>query len=103
MKLFLVSRRDISPGRRAAMFCHASREFTEHHRTLDAEWYSKSNTLALLETENLDSLTALAEEAEMRGIPVARFVEPDLGNVLAAIAIAPSGRRLVRDLPLAFR
>ena len=50
MKLFLVTRRDLSAGLRAAMLCHALREFVAGHADLDREWYSTSNTLVLLET-----------------------------------------------------
>ena len=102
MKLFLVTRRDLNAGLRAAMLCHALREFTEGHEKIDAEWYSKSNTLVLLETDGLDSLLELADLATRKGVPISRFKEPDLGGVLAAVAIGPSGRKLVRDLPLAF-
>jgi len=102
MKLFLVTRRDLSAGLRAAMLCHALREFGAGFGEIDREWYTTSNTLVLLETEDLTSLSALADRAVQEGVPVSRFEEPDLGNVLAAIAIAPTGRKLVRDLPLAF-
>lgn len=102
MKLFLVTRRDLSAGLRAAMLCHALREFRAGHEKIDAEWYATSNTLVLLETDGLDSLTELADLATRRGVPISRFEEPDLGGVLAAVAIGPSGRKLVRDLPLAF-
>ena len=103
MKLFLVTRRDLTAGLRAAMLCHALREFGAGHGKIDEEWYSTSNTLVLLETENLDSLLALADQAVREGVPLSRFEEPDLGGALAALAIAPSGRKLVRDLPLAFQ
>jgi peptidyl-tRNA hydrolase len=102
MKLFLVTRRDLNAGLRAAMLCHALREFTEGHEELNRKWYKNSNTLVLLETDSLDSLTVLADQAARQGVPVSRFEEPDLGGALAAIAIGPSGRKLVRSLPLAF-
>ena len=37
MKLFLVTRRDLSAGLRAAMLCHALREFGAGHGRIDAE------------------------------------------------------------------
>lgn len=85
------------------MFVHAQREFTERHEALDREWYATSNTVVLLETEDLNSLTSLANRAKSEGVPVSLFHEPDLDGALASIAIAPVGRRLVRGLPLAFR
>lgn len=102
MKLFLVSRKDLREGLRAAMLCHALREFGAGFGTIDDEWYRTSNTLVLLETDDLTSLTSLAERTREAGVPVSLFTEPDLGGELAAIAIAPSGRKLVQDLPLAF-
>lgn len=102
MKLFLVTRRDIRAGQRAAMLCHALREFSEGHEEIDRTWYARSNTLVLLETRDLSSLSALAEQAEKEGVAVSRFFEPDLGGDLASLAIGPEGRKLVRNLPLAF-
>jgi len=40
-------------------------------------------------------------EASKRGIAASAFREPDLGNSLTAIAIAPSGSKIVRNLRLA--
>lgn len=40
-------------------------------------------------------------EASKRGIAASAFREPDLGNSLTAIAIAPSGAKIVRNLKLA--
>lgn len=102
-KLFLVTRSDLEVGVRASQLCHAIREFREVHPEVDRQWYVSSNTIVLLETRDLGSLSALAERAAAEGIPVVRFEEPDLGNVLTALAIAPSGRKLVRSLPLAFK
>lgn len=40
-------------------------------------------------------------EASKRGIAASAFREPDLDNSLTAIAIAPSGAKIVRNLKLA--
>lgn len=103
MKLFLVVRGDLSPGARAAQLCHAMREFIEHHPEIDEEWYRVSNTVVLLEVEDESRLRSLAEDATKVGAPVTLFAEPDLDNQYTALALGPSGRNLVRRLPLAFR
>lgn len=100
-RLYLIVRRDLEPGARAAQLCHALREWVSVCPVDDAAWYSSSNTLVLLEAEDEPALARLREKAEDRGVPVAAFREPDLGDSVTAIAIGPSGRRLVRDLPLA--
>ena len=100
-KLFLITRQDLAQGPRAVQMAHALREFVARYPAIDAEWYRTSNTLALLEVSSEPDLAKLAQRAERRGVPVARFHEPDLDNALTAIAIAPSGKSLCRVLPLA--
>jgi siroheme synthase (precorrin-2 oxidase/ferrochelatase) len=101
MKLYLIVRRDLAPGARAAQLCHALRQWSAEHEALDRDWYERSNTLVLLETVDEEALLRLAGEAKRWRIPVSVFREPDFGDAATAIALAPSGRRLVRDLPLA--
>lgn len=47
------------------------------------------------------ALSWLAEDAADAGIECTQFREPDLDNALTAVALAPTGARLVRKLPLA--
>lgn len=101
MKLFLVTRQDLAPGPRAAQLCHALRAFVEEHPAVDREWFTTSNTLVCLEAKTQDELHALVSKARSQGIPVSEFVEPDLDDALTAVAIGPSGKQLVRRLPLA--
>lgn len=101
MKLYLVTRRDLPPGARAAQLCHALRAFVEAHPAVDSVWYAESNTLVLLEVADEDALMRLAWEATMGGVPWSLFREPDLGDAATAIAIGPTGQTLVRKLPLA--
>lgn len=103
MKLFLIVRGDLSHGARAAQLCHAMRSFVDEHPAVDREWFLKSNTLVLLEVPDEPTLAALAFEARTRRIPVSVFTEPDMGDQMTAIAVGPSGRKLVRRLPLAFQ
>lgn len=102
MKLFLVTRQDLSPGLRAAQLCHALRAFGEEHPAVDREWFTKSNTLVCLETANEEELRALVRDAHGEGIALSEFLEPDLDNALTAVAFAPQAKSLMRRLPLAY-
>ena len=101
MKLYLVVRRDLPPGARAAQLCHALRAFVEAHPAEDQAWFRQSNTLVLLEVESEQRLALLLSQAKEKQIACADFREPDLGDSLTAIAVAPGGKKLVRGLPLA--
>ena len=103
MKLFLVTRADLPPGQQAVQAAHALREFTERCPEEDRAWYHASNTLALLVVEDEKHLRTLVQNAEKRGLPHARFHEPDRGGELTAAAIGPSGKKLVSRLSLALR
>ena len=98
-RLYVVGRRDLGPGLRAAQLCHAARAFAEEHPELEAEWFSTSNNLVLLEVADEAALHELVAKAT--GVAVSVNREPDLDNQVTAIAIAPEGKRFVRHLPLA--
>jgi len=101
-KLYIVVRGDLETGLRAAQACHALREFVAEHPAADQQWFATSNTIVLLEVEDIDQLSDLAFDLERHGIRIAKFIEPDLGYELTAIAVAGEGRNLCRRLPLAF-
>ncbi len=100
-KLFLVTRRDISPGYQAVQSCHAIRQFTADHPDVDAEWFTSSNYLALLSVPNEVSLMRLIVAADDHGLRWSAFREPDVGGAITAIAIEPGGKELCFGLPLA--
>lgn len=64
-----------------------------------------SNSLIVLTAADTTALSALLERAHHRGLTVTAFREPDLGDELTALAIAPSAetRRLLSNLPLCGR
>jgi len=101
VKLYLIVRRDLAPSARAVQLCHALRAFVEEHPAEDQVWFQQSNTLVLLEVDDEDCLERLMEKARSTGVSCALFREPDIGDQVTAIAIAPAGKRLVRGLPLA--
>jgi peptidyl-tRNA hydrolase len=97
-RLYVVGRADLVPGLRAAQLCHAARLFADEHPEVEGAWYRDSNNLVLLEVEDEAELVALAARARC-AVSINR--EPDLGNEVTAIALAPSAKPLVRHLPLA--
>jgi peptidyl-tRNA hydrolase len=101
MKLYLVTRSDLSPGQQAVQAAHALREFADKYPEEDRQWYEKSNYLVLLSVPEQGALEGLLGEAEDKGIPAAPFREPDMGEALTAVAIGPSGKKICRKLQLA--
>ena len=101
-KLYVIVRGDLAPGLRAAQACHALRQFAAEHPEVDADWFTTSNTIVLLEVPDLEALSELCFELDSRGVRRASFIEPDIGHELTAIAVAPEGGRWLSRLPLAF-
>ena len=102
VKLYIVGRRDLPPGLRAAQMLHAARCFQEEHPEIERRWFRTSNTIVLLEVPDGDALEALAERAREEGVVLTEFSEePDLG--LTALALGPEARRLTSSLPLALK
>lgn len=102
-KLYLVTREDLPPGQQAVQAAHALRQFVSDHPETDQAWFQESNTLAILTVRDQQTLGKLLKKALDRSIPVARFLEPDRGSELTAIALGPQGKKLTRGLPLALQ
>lgn len=103
--LFLITRRDISPGYQAVQSCHAIRQFTEEHPSVDGEWFKNSNYLALLSVADETELMRFLVAASDNGLRSSAFREPDIGGAITAIAIEPGQKtkELCKTLPLALR
>jgi len=104
-KLYLVTRKDISPGYQAVQSAHALRLFSEEHPEIDREWYKVSNYLCLLAVQNESELYSLIGQAKDLEINISVFREPDINNEITAIAIAPGikSKELCSKLKLALR
>lgn len=103
MKLCTVVRHDLSSGAQAAQSCHAALRFAIEHPEVFRLWYEHSNNIVLLSVADEDELELLAQKCEKNNVSVSRFYEPDFDDSLTAIAVSPSGARLVSSLPLALR
>ncbi len=80
---------------------HAARQFADQHKDREALWFEESNTIAFLSVPDERGLVELEIAASLRGFPVSRFEEPDLGMRITAVALAPEARRLCARLPKA--
>jgi len=100
-----VTRRDLAPGAQAAQLTHAAIQFQKEHSDIQNEWFFKSNYIALLSTENEESLKQLLLKANIKDIKCSTFYEPDLDNQLTAVAFEPSEltNKLCSSCPLAFK
>jgi peptidyl-tRNA hydrolase len=104
-KLFLITRRDISPGYQAVQSCHAMRQFTADHPDRDGEWFVGSSYLALLSVDDEVELMRLISQAKDHGLRWSAYREPDVGGQITAIAIEPHPKtiELCKGLPLALK
>ena len=103
-KLTIVTRKDITPGYQLVQSTHSIIQFAFEQPKIAKEWY-KDPYLAVLSTQDENSLKQLISKAKEKGIKVSIFREPDIGNAITAIALEPSDatRRLTSSLPLALK
>ncbi|OGF52928.1 MAG: hypothetical protein A2Z21_01860 [Candidatus Fraserbacteria bacterium RBG_16_55_9] len=99
-KLYLITRLDLPPAQQAVQAIHAALKFALEWPGEARGWYERSNTLVLLGVQDEPGLILVGQEALGRGISHSAFREPDRGNELTAIAVAPEGRKICRDLKL---
>lgn len=102
-KLYVVTRRDMSPGYQAVQGIHAAQLFAVEFSALNKAWQEQSNYLGFLSVKNEGVLKNLAAKAMRRGLAVAVFCEPDTLWHVTAIAIeaGSKSRKLCEKLPLA--
>lgn len=104
-KLYIISRRDISPGYQAVQGMHALRQFVKDHPDIDQEWFEKSNYLGFLSVQDEHELVKLAESALALGIKFSVFREPDIDDQITAIALEPGNpsKKLCSKLQLGLK
>ena len=102
-KLFVVVRADLQPGLQLAQSGHAIVAFQSLYPRIFDEWRTRSNNLVCLAAHTKEELAKLADDLACKGVDVACFCEPDLGDELTSICVAPAGQRHLSSLPLALR
>ena len=104
-KLYVITRRDLSPGDQMTQSCHAGIDFQHQHPEIAKQWNKESNYLIILSVENEERLFLCLEKFKYYGLKTTEFREPDIENQLTAIAIEPGEltRKLTKKLPLALK
>lgn len=100
LKLYVVVREEFQQGFQIAQAIHAFREFVEHHKEVESNWYKESNTIVVLKTskENLD---LLVEKAKENNFSYSIFKEPDIENETTAVAFGPESKEILKKIKLA--
>lgn len=104
-KVYVLTRADLSPGQQATQSAHAAFVFSVEHPLLMETWFQESTYLVLLSVPDEHALIAHLVKLREAGIVCSAWREPDLGNELTAVAVAPSlaAQRLLANLPLTLR
>lgn len=104
-KLYIIVRGDLKPGAQLAQSVHAAFRFASDWRHLTHEWMDNSEYICILNARDETELISLWEKSRSEQIPGAQFFEPDFGNSLTAIALAPGAqsKKLCSSLPLALK
>jgi len=90
--LYVVTRRDLPPGRAAAMLVHAA----VNTQVLS----SLPETVVLLTVADEHALLQLDHDLFERDILAWAWFEPDLDDQIAALAVISDGTGLLADLPM---
>jgi peptidyl-tRNA hydrolase len=101
--LYVITRKDLSPGQQAVQSMHALRQFVADHPEQDKNWFEKSNYLSLLSVDDESALHKLIEKAAEHNVRFSIFREPDIGDRVTAIALEPGtlSKKICRNLKLA--
>lgn len=103
--LYIITRKDLSPGYQAVQSTHAALDFLMDHPETGATWHAESNFLCLLSVADESELEGIAFEAARKCIRHTIFREPDIDNQITAIALEPGvvSAKLCRKLDLALK
>jgi len=92
-------------GYQGVQSIHAAIQFAMEHPDINKEWFEKSNYLGFLSVANESELNKVIDKAICKGIQYSIFREPDIGNEITAIALAPGvkTRKLCSNFKLALK
>lgn len=104
-KLYVITRRDLTPGQQLAQSLHAAFEFSIQHPEITKEWNQNSNFICALAAANEKELVSLIKNLEKHNARFSVFRESDLNNEITAVAIEPGpvAKRFTRYFPLALK
>lgn len=90
--MYVITRADLSPAYQAVQASHAVADFIFQHKELANVWHNISNYIIFLSVQDETELYAVPKALRGLNISFTAFTEPDLGNELTAIAIAPGDK-----------
>lgn len=84
---------------------HAAIQFQHDHIEYAKTWYQQSNYLGFLSVKDEPTLLDIIEQAVKNEINISVFREPDIGNQITAIALAPGpkSKKLCNKIKLALK
>lgn len=103
-KLYILVRRDLSPGNQAAQAIHGALAFSVEYPEITIPWHRDSNYLVVLSVPNEATLLALAEKYAGKKHHLVR--EPDWNDVATALVVEPDNdfnRHTLSAFPLALK
>ena len=98
-------RADLEPGLQMAQGGHGMAEFWATYPLIAEVWHRHSNWLIYVSVPDEAALLELDARASAADLRHVVFREPDLGNEVTAVALAPgaTARRLCAQFPRALR
>ena len=98
-------RKDLPIGLQLAQSCHVVFSFSQEHSLETKLWMEKSNYICCLAASDENELYQLIDSAEQNNIRFSVFKEPDIGDQITAVALAPgpSTKKLCSNLKLALK
>ena len=88
MRLYCITRSDLSTGAKAAQACHAATQYLLDYP--DTEW--NNGYIICLEAKNEEELLTLKSKLEKENKKFACFHEPDMNDQLTGISALDSGK-----------
>lgn len=101
--MYVLVNKELSPSQRSVQSCHAVAEFIfrNSNDSQVKEWVENDKTLIILGLDNVNHLHEWENRLINLNIPIATFIEPDIGNQKTAIAIHPcADKSLFKKLKL---
>jgi peptidyl-tRNA hydrolase len=105
--LYIVTRRDLTPGQQIAQVAHAIATFARKSEESFKVWHDLSSYIVILSVKDLEELHSLRTKLLSNQVSISEFYEPDINNELTAFTVSPINyeiaSKLLSSYPLAFQ
>jgi hypothetical protein len=92
MRLYVVTRRDLSTGTQAVQSCHVLWQFSCEHVDVGHSWFEGNNTLDICTVADELELACLLKKARAQKIRCATFNDAMHANALMAISFEETAK-----------